>query len=94
MIGCVDAPPETEVWLKPPSGDVSTQFETPCEFQKTDVRAPSATDIGTAQISTLGGIVGVVEDAVAAEFFVAEPPDFGCCWRVVSGAGGAGGIPT
>ena len=61
--GTVAAPPESEVWVKLPSGDVSVQLVTFSVFQKISARAPSGTVDGTAQISTRGGIkvaVGVI----------------------------------
>ncbi len=58
--GTVAAPPESELWLKLPSGEVSVQLVTPCVFQKIDVRVASGTDAGTAQIYTWGLTVGVV----------------------------------
>lgn len=56
--GTVAAPPESESSLKLPSGEVIEQVETPLVFQNTDVRVPSDTLSGTAQISTCGGTVG------------------------------------
>ena len=56
VIGTVAAPPERDVWLKLPSGEVSVQFVTFSVFQKIVVRAPKGTVAGTAQISTRGGI--------------------------------------
>src|SRR3989344_3426308 len=64
VMGCVAAPPESEFWLKPPLGEVSVQFVTPWVFQKMDVRPPSGTEAGTAQISTFGGTSGVAVAAV------------------------------
>src|SRR3989344_3782276 len=58
VIGTVAAPPESEDWLKLPSGEDSTQLVTPCVFQKMDVRPPSGTEAGTAQMSALGGTTG------------------------------------
>src|SRR3990167_5866950 len=89
VIGCVAAPPESEFWLKPPFGEVSVQFVTPCVFQKIDVRPPSGTEAGTAQISTFAGTVGVVVAAVVVAVFAAG---FLVCWSVT--AGGGGGVPT
>jgi len=60
VIGTVEAPPESESCEKLPSGEVSVHEVTPCVFQKIDVRAPSETDGGTAQISAFGSTVGVV----------------------------------
>lgn len=50
----------SEVCVKLPSGEVSMQSDTPCVFQKIDVRAPSGTVVGVAQISTLAVIGAVV----------------------------------
>jgi hypothetical protein len=60
--GTVDAPPFKDVCVKLPSGDVMMHSVTPCEFQNTDVRAPSGTVAGDAQISTFasGSAAGVV----------------------------------
>lgn len=66
VIGCVAAPPESEFWLKPPLADVSVQLTTPCVFQKIEVRPPSATDAGTAQMSTLGVPVTTTAGVVVA----------------------------
>ena len=77
--GTVEAPPETVFSLKLPSGLVIAHSSTPFVFQKIDVRAPSGTREGTAQISTsgstvaAGGGVGVVclfDTVVVVCFFV------------------------
>jgi len=74
--GTVAAAPEREDSLKLPSGEVSVQLVTPCVFQKTEVRAPSGTDEGTAQITACAGTVGAVDVAT-----VVVAIDFGgfCC---------------
>ena len=59
VMGTVAAPPESEFWLKLPTEDVSTQLNTPCVFQKIEVRPPRGTEAGTAQISALGVTLGV-----------------------------------
>src|SRR3990167_7464503 len=82
VMGCVAAPPESEFWLKPPFGEVSVQFVTPCVFQKMDVRPPSGTDAGTAQISTLGGTVESVEGVIVVVVVVADDFGFFTCWRM------------
>src|ERR1700722_3186169 len=64
--GTVEAAPESELSEKLPSGDVSVQLVTPCACQKTDVRAPSGTSEGTAQISACAGTVEVAAVVVAA----------------------------
>ena len=66
------------------------QFVTPWVFQKMDVRPPIGTDAGTAQISTFGGIAGVVLVATVAGAAVVF--GFLVCWSVT--AGGGGGVPT
>ena len=53
--GRVEAFPESVLCEKLLSDDVSVQSRTPCELQKIEVREPSATLSGTAQISTPGG---------------------------------------
>ena len=92
----VAAPPESDDWLKLPSGEVSVQLVTPFVLQKIEVRAPSGTEAGTAQMSTFGVTAGVVVAAGAGTVGV------GCfrtgvCWRTGfcgTGAGGGGGGPT
>lgn len=67
VIGAVEAPPESELCEKLPSGEVSVQFVTPCEVQKIEVRVPKETVAGEAQMSTFGSTVettGVVVVAV------------------------------
>ena len=87
VIGTVEAPPESEFWLKLPSGDVSVHEETPLVFQKIDVRAPRGTDSGTAQMSTSGGTVG----AAGAAADVEVPFGSDICWTTtVVAAVGAG----
>lgn len=63
--GTVAAPPESELWLKLPSGEVSVHCVTPCVFQKMEVRVASGTDAGTAQICTTDGTVAVLVAAGA-----------------------------
>ena len=59
VIGTVEALPESDDWEKLPSGDVSVQLVTPVAFQKIEVRPPSDTEVGDAQICTTGGTYGV-----------------------------------
>lgn len=64
--GTVEAPPESAVSLKLPSGLVTRQLCTFFDFQKIEVREPTGTDAGTAQISTLpAGPVVVLVDVAA-----------------------------
>ena len=56
----VEAPPESEFCEKLPSGEDTAQFVTPCEFQNIEVRDPSGTVAGTAQMLTFGVTVGMV----------------------------------
>ena len=60
--------PETVSALKFPSELESVQEDAPFVFQKMLVREPTATDAGTAQMSTFGGLVGTVLDAIAPAF--------------------------
>jgi hypothetical protein len=71
--GTVDAPPLRVVWVKLPSGDVSMQSVTPCVFQKIEVRAPSGTVVGDAQISTFA-FSGCAVVVVAFAGVVLVPP--------------------
>jgi hypothetical protein len=82
--GWLAAPPESDVWLKLPSGEVSVQSVTPCVFQKIDTRVSSGTDAGTAQICTRDAAAGVVVAGGAV------------CWIFTARAMGAGGggFPT
>lgn len=85
--------PETVSALKFPSELDKEQDVTPFAFQKIDVREPTATDAGTAQISAFGGteealLVAEVftafvcaADEVAAE--VAAPGDTPTCSSLV-----------
>lgn len=61
VIGTVAAPPESVFSEKLPSGLFMVHDVTPFVFQKIEVRAPSGTVAGTAQISTSGGTVGGVD---------------------------------
>lgn len=58
VIGTVAALPESDDCEKLPSGDVSVQLATPVALQKIEVRAPSVTDDGDAQICTFGATYG------------------------------------
>src|SRR3989338_7473886 len=60
--------PEIVPALKVPSELESVQDAAPFVFQKMLVREPTATDAGTAQMSTFGGLVGTVLDAIAPAF--------------------------
>ena len=92
VIGTVEAPPDSEFWLKLPSGDVSVQLVTPWLFQKTDVRASSGTETGAAQIFACGVIVGAV-DAAGADWVGAEAA--GVVTSVCCNVGVvAAGVPT
>ena len=71
--GTVAAPPESEFWLKLPSADFSVQAFMPCVFQKMDVRAPSRTEAGTAQISAFAfdiAAAGVLGEGVGFCFVI------------------------
>ena len=87
--GTVAAAPESVDSEKLPSGDVSVQLATPCVFQKIDVREPSGTVAGTAQICTTGVPVGTGAAGVAA-----GGVDAGPCWSVTCGGVAGGGVPT
>src|SRR3989338_573423 len=92
VIGTVEAPPESVFWLKLPSGDVSVHEATPLVFQNIEVRAPSGTESGTAQMPPSGGPAG----AAAAGVEVAFGADACCCTittGVTAGVAGAG-TPT
>src|SRR3569832_320797 len=82
VIGTVEAPPESDVCEKLPSGDVSVHSLTPCVFQKIDVREPRFTFAGTAQMSTFGSTVLVV---VATGFVVVATGFAGVCETVTCG---------
>jgi len=71
--GTVAAPPESACSSKLPSGEEMVHDSTPLLFQKTDVREPSGTLSGTAQISTSAGIV----EAVGVGVGVGEAADAG-----------------
>ncbi len=90
--GTVDAPPLSEVCEKLPSGDVSMQSVTPCVFQKIDVRAPSGTVAGDADISTravVGATVGVAvavpPTGVFTVFVLMVVPAFATGGAIVAG---------
>lgn len=63
VIATVEAPPERDFCEKLPSGLVSVQLVTPCVVQKIDVREPSGTVAGAAQIRTFGATLGTEEVA-------------------------------
>ena len=63
VIGTVAAPPESVFSKKFPTELVMVQEVTPCVFQKIEVRPPSGTLSGEAQISTFGRTIGETEVA-------------------------------
>lgn len=89
--GTVAAPPESEFSLKLPSGEVMEHEATPLAFQKIEVRVPSETFSGTAQISTRGWTAGTTVCEVAAEVVATVAA---CCTAAAGGGGGGGGAPT
>ena len=66
-MGTVAAPPESALSEKLPSGLVITHDDTPCVFQKMEVRAPMETLAGTAQMATLGSMVDTTGGAVTED---------------------------
>ena len=86
--GTVAAPPESACSSKLPSGEEMVQESTPLVFQKTEVRVPSGTLAGTAQISTSG----VIADTVEVEDTGGGVFDR-TCWTT-TGEGGGVGVPT
>ncbi len=97
--GTVAAPPESDDWLKLPSGEVSLHSVTFSVFQKMVVREPSGTEGGTAQMSTRAGRTGA--DGAIACTTVGVAFCTGVCVRTTevcvegawTGAVGAG-VPT
>ena len=91
--GTVDAPPERLVSLKLPSGLVIVHDTTPLVFQKTEVREPSGTRAGTAQISASaeGAAVGGGAGGGGVTAFVAL---FVAVGEGVGAGGFAFGAPT
>ena len=65
LSGTVAPPPESEAWLKLPSGEVTVQEVTPLVFQNRVVREPRGTDVGTAQMLASGGMTGPLGVVVA-----------------------------
>ena len=91
--GTVEAAPERELCEKLPSGELSVQFVAFCVFQNIEVRAPSGTAEGTAQISTCAGTAGV-EVAVVVVVTGLGAGLAGCVVCCTSVTCGCGGCPT
>ena len=87
--GTVAAPPESVFSLKLPSGEEMVHDATPALFQKTEVRVPSGTLAGTAQISTCGA---TVETVVGADVVGVGVGAKVVCW--ITGCAGGAGVPT